>query len=129
MKRKTVLIIAAAWVGAAVILSATEDRKPAAAPALAGEYGAPITAEKWTANSGGTFEYSYTVQGAAEYLEQINAMFDSRRVPRTQWLAGPGDADNYANGMDNNDGTLKPNANALFDRLGNTVEAYGPTAF
>ena len=98
-------------------------------PALAGEYGAPITAEKWTANSGGTFEYSYTVQGAAEYLEQLNAMFDSRRVPRTQWLAGPGDADNYANGMDKNDGTLKPNANALFDRLGNTVEAYGPTAF
>lgn len=98
-------------------------------PALAGEYGAPITAEKWTANSGGTFEYSYTVQGAAEYLEQLNAMFDSRRVPRTQWLAGPGDADNYANGMDKSDGTLKPNANALFDRLGSTVEAYGPTAF
>ena len=46
-----------------------------------------------------------------------------------QWLAGPGDADNYANGMNKKDGTLKPNANALFDRLGNTVEAYGPTAF
>lgn len=41
MKRKTVLIIAAAWVGAAVIISATEDRKPAAAPALAAETAAP----------------------------------------------------------------------------------------
>ena len=42
MKRKTVLIIAAAWVGAAVILSAAEDRKPAAAPALAAEPAAPV---------------------------------------------------------------------------------------
>lgn len=42
MKRKTVLIIATAWVGAAVILSAAEDRKPAAAPALAAEPAAPV---------------------------------------------------------------------------------------
>lgn len=98
-------------------------------PALAGEFGAPLSFEKWTANSGGTFEYNYTVEGAAEYLEQIHAMFDSRRVPRTQWLAGPGDADTYANGMDRADGTLKPNADALFSRLGSTVEEYGPTPF
>lgn len=41
MKRKTILIIAAAWVVAAVILSAIEEPKPAAAPAPAPDAAAP----------------------------------------------------------------------------------------
>ena len=44
MKRKTILAIAAAWVGAAVILAAIEEPKPAAAPAPAPVAAAPAPA-------------------------------------------------------------------------------------
>lgn len=70
-------------------------------PAFAGEFGGPAE-----------------VEGMPEYFENLHQFFDDNDVLRTQWLAGPGDSDNYANGMDRNDGTFKDNAEATLDRLG-----------
>lgn len=75
-------------------------------PALAGEFGCPVEYE------------GYTVEGAELFLDMLHDFFDEHDVLRTQWLAGPGDSDTYGNGMDRNDGTLKPNAMATVNRLG-----------
>jgi len=98
-------------------------------PGYAGEYGCPINYEKWTQdNFQGTKEYDYVVQGGAEFLEQLNMLFDLYRIARTQWLAGPGDSDKYANGMDTEAG-LKPNALATVARIGVMAPAFGPIAY
>ena len=95
-------------------------------PGMIGEYGTPVTYEKWTANSGGTFEYTYTVQGAAEYLQMMGEFSTENAILCCQWLAGPGDADNYANGMDT-ESTLKANALATVARMGTESAAgFGP---
>ena len=97
-------------------------------PGYAGEYGCPINYEKWTQdNFQGTKEYDYIVQGAAEFLEQLNMLFDLHDIARTQWLAGPGDSDKYANGMDTEAG-LKPNARATVARIGSMAPQFGPVA-
>jgi endoglucanase len=95
-------------------------------PGMIGECGTPVTYEKWTANSGGTFEYTYTVQGAAEYLQLIGEFSTENAMLCCQWLAGPGDADNYANGMDT-ETALKANAQATVARMGTeSAEGFGP---
>lgn len=95
-------------------------------PGMIGEYGTPVTYEKWTANSGGTFEYDYTVQGATEYLQLMGDFSTENAMLCCQWLAGPGDADNYANGMDT-ESTLKANALATVARMGTESAAgFGP---
>lgn len=96
-------------------------------PGMIGEYGTPVTYEKWTANSGGTFEYTYTVQGATEYLQLMGDFSTENAMLCCQWLAGPGDADNYANGMDTEAG-LKPNALATVARIGSMAPQFGPVA-
>lgn len=96
-------------------------------PLIAGEFGCPVEYEKWTGqNFTGSFEYAYTVQGGAEFLEQINAFFDEHNIMRFQWLAGPGDSNKYANGMDRDDGTLKGNGTATKSRFGRTATKLGP---
>lgn len=96
-------------------------------PLIAGEFGCPVEYEKWTGQGfTGTFEYSYTVQGGAEFLEQINEFFDEHNVMRFQWLAGPGDNNKYGNGMDRDDGTLKGNGLATKSRFGLTTTKLGP---
>lgn len=95
-------------------------------PGMIGECGTPVTYEKWTANSGGTFEYEYTVQGATEYLQLIGEFSTENAMLCCQWLAGPGDADNYANGMDT-ETALKANALATVARMGTeSAEGFGP---
>lgn len=95
-------------------------------PGMIGEYGTPVTYEKWTANSGGTFEYDYTVQGSTEYLELMGDFSTENAILCCQWLAGPGDADNYANGMDT-ESALKANALATVARMGTESAAgFGP---
>lgn len=61
-----------------------------------------------------------------EALENLYAEFYKRRIPWTQWRAGAGFEDQYANGMNRRDGSLKDNAKPLMKYLGKTVEAYGP---
>lgn len=73
----------------------------------------------------GEFGGPADVANMPAYLEQLNAYFDQHGIPRTQWLAGPGDADSYANGMDT-ETSLKPNATATTSRIGSTVTEYGP---
>jgi endoglucanase len=92
---------------------------------VAGEFGGPVEFEKWTAASGGTFEYTYTVQGMEQYFVNLYNKFAANNIPSFQWLAGPGKADSYANGMDRDDGSLKPNAAELSARIGTLVAHYG----
>jgi endoglucanase len=76
---------------------------------LAGEFGGPAT--------------------AGELLNATDKLMDAfiqHRIPFTQWLSGEGFSDNYANGMNKADGTLKPNSAPLMKRLGATCAAYGP---
>lgn len=93
---------------------------------VAGEFGAPIEYEKWTADdSTGVFEYNYVVEGAEQYFANLYNKFAANNIASFQWLAGPGDSETYANGMDRNDGSLKPNANELKARIGALVTSYG----
>ncbi|UCJ18283.1 glycoside hydrolase family 5 protein [Pseudomonas sp. MM211] len=66
------------------------------------------------------------VPGMRTYFTELHKYFDANHILRFQWLAGPGDADDAPNGMDRNDGTLKPNTRSLMARIGNTTTAYGP---
>ncbi|OLU12863.1 MULTISPECIES: glycoside hydrolase family 5 protein [unclassified Pseudomonas] len=66
------------------------------------------------------------VPGMRDYFTALHKLFDAHHMLRFQWLAGPGDADNAPNGMDRNDGTLKPNTRSLMARIGNTTATYGP---
>jgi endoglucanase len=76
---------------------------------FAGEFGGPATA-------------GYLI----EALDALYDLFDQHNIPSTQWLSGPGFGDNYANGMNKADGTIKENANPLLKRIGKTCNAYGP---
>lgn len=93
-------------------------------PLFAGEFGGPIRFEKRTANSGGALEYEYDVEGAEEYFDALYQYFTNNGILATQWLAGPGDDDNYGNGMDRNNGTLKGNAGALMSVIGLSATYY-----
>ena len=75
---------------------------------LAGEFGGP----------GGT-------PSTDEYFRLLWDKLEAAGVPGCQWLAGPGDSDTDGNGMDRNDGTLKPNATELMRRIGRSVRRYG----
>lgn len=75
---------------------------------LAGEFGGP----------GGT-------PSTDEYFRLLWDKLEAAGVPGCQWLAGPGDSDTDGNGMDRNDGTLKPNAAELMRRIGRSVRRYG----
>lgn len=86
-------------------------------PLFAGEFGCPIEYQK---SDGST----YVVQGAAEYFANLYAHFEEHGVASAQWLAGPGDNDSYANGMDQDNGTLKANSNALMSYIGESVPNY-----
>lgn len=64
--------------------------------------------------------------GMRTYFTELHKYFDANHILRFQWLAGPGDDDDNPNGMDRNDGTLKPNTRSLMARIGTTTTAYGP---
>lgn len=66
------------------------------------------------------------IAGMQEYFRLLYDKLEAAGVPSFQWLAGPGDSDTYANGMDRNDGTLKLNAEEFLKRAGRTVAKYGP---
>lgn len=76
---------------------------------FAGEFGGPHTAGQLIAA-----------------LDNLYDEFEKRRIPATQWLSGVGFSDSYPNGMNTQDGTLKPNAGPLIKRIGKTVSSYGP---
>lgn len=63
--------------------------------------------------------------GMQDYFCLLYDKFESAGVPSFQWLAGPGDSDTYPNGMDRNNGALKPNADEFVKRVGRTVASYG----
>lgn len=74
----------------------------------------------------GEFGGPASAPGFIENVENLMNLLNQNRIPYTQWRAGPGFADNYPNGLNLADGTLKPNATPLMKNLGKTVESYGP---
>ena len=67
---------------------------------------------------------------AGDYLTAARKLCDElfipNRIPCTFWMGGTGQNDDYANGMNRKDGSLKPNAAPLMERIGIMYKGYGP---